>query len=46
MGSHPSRGTGVRGQWEKYYDQPDRAAGTESGSSMEAYAMDEGKRVT
>ena len=35
----------MRGQWEKYYDHPDRAAGTESGSSTEAYGTDEGKRV-
>ena len=37
-------GRGIHKQWEEYYDQPGKR--TESGSSTEAYATDEGKRIT
>ena len=37
-------GRGICKQWEEYYDQPGKRA--ESGSSTEAYAKGEGKKVT
>ena len=37
-------GRGIHKQWEKYYNQPKRRA--DSRSSTEAYATDEGKRIT
>ena len=44
LGRGSSGGRGIRKQWEEYYDQPGRRA--ESGSSTEAYAMDEGRQIT
>ena len=46
LGGKPNKGKGVKNQWEEYYSKPGRNMGTESGSSTEDYATDEGNRVT
>ena len=46
LGAKPNKAKGVKNQWEEYYSKPGRNMGTESRSSTEAYAADEGKRVT